>query len=66
MLINLTIPRLLDLDGTTVRLRPGLNDINPAAWAKVKDDPYTQHHLAAGEIVVVEEPAPEAPKGKGK
>lgn len=64
--IDLTIPAPLDLGGSLVRLKPGLNDVDPAAWAEVKDSAVTRGYLATGELVVVEEPAPEADEKKGK
>lgn len=63
--LDLTIPAPLDLGGSLIRLKPGLNDVDAAAWAQVKDSAVTRGYLAAGELVVVEEPKAEDPKGKG-
>lgn len=63
--IELNIPAPLDLGGSLVRLVPGVNDVDAAAWAAVKDGPVTKGYLAAKEIVVIDEPKAEDPKGKG-
>lgn len=58
MRITLTLTAPLDLGGTTVRLKPGVNEVSPEAWAQVEASPITRHYVQSG-AVVVERPASE-------
>jgi len=64
--LDLTIPAPLDLGGSLICLKPGLNDVDAAAWDQVKDSAVTKGYLAAGELVVVEEPDDKAARQAAK
>lgn len=54
--VTLNLPTYLDLCGQTVRLKPGVNEVDPKAWAAVQDHPITQHYISA-RAIEVEKPA---------
>lgn len=60
---NIAAP--LDLGGNLIRLLPGVNEVDAAAWSQVKDRQVTRGYIDSGELVVIEEPKPEESKGKG-
>mgnify|MGYP001379950772 CR=1 FL=1 len=50
--VTLNLPTYLDICGQTVRLKPGVNEVDPKAWAAVQDHPITQHYISARAIAV--------------
>lgn len=50
--VTLNLPTYLDLCGQTVRLKPGVNEVDPKAWAAVQDHPITQHYISTRAIEV--------------
>ena len=50
--VMLNLPTYLDLCGQKVRLKPGVNDVDPKVWAVVQDHPLTQHYISARAIEV--------------
>lgn len=56
MKVTLNLPTYLDLCGAKVRLKPGVNDVDPKVWAVVQDHPITHHYISA-RAIEVEKPA---------
>lgn len=54
--VTLFLPTYLDICGQTVRLKPGVNEVDPKVWAAVQDHPITQHYISA-RAIEVEKPA---------
>lgn len=50
--VTLNLPTYLDLCGQKVRLKPGVNEVDPRAWAAVQDHPITQHYISTRAIEV--------------
>ena len=50
--VTLNLPTYLDLCGQKVRLKPGVNEVDPKAWAAVQDHPITQHYISTRAIEV--------------
>lgn len=50
MFINNREPRILSLNstGAQVRLMPGINEVDPSLWAKVKHHPLAKHLIGDG------------------
>src|SRR5690606_28599282 len=65
MFVHNTEPRLFGLNTKecSVKLMPGVNQVDDEQWAKVKDMKLVKHLLASGSLKIAE-PAKE--KGQGK